>query len=252
MFSVRPDAEWKRYGEMDPYFGVLSQQQYHGSHLNSPARAAFFRSGEEYIDFVLSTIRSRLVADFRPSRALDFGCGVGRLTIPLARVCSDVVGVDVSAAMLREAQRNCDEAGRGGVEFVCSNDQLSRVSGRFDFIHSFIVFQHIPPSRGLRLVRALLGRLTPGGVGALHFTYHRRAPLARRVSCWLRAHVPLLHPLVNVLRGLTARYPLMRMYKYDLNKICFMLQQESCERCHTVFTDHGGHLGAVLFFQKRR
>ena len=59
--------------------------------------------------------------------SLDFGCGVGRLIIPFARVFEHVTGVDISPAMLEIAQRNCLEQGIHNVEFVRSDDELSRV-----------------------------------------------------------------------------------------------------------------------------
>jgi 2-polyprenyl-3-methyl-5-hydroxy-6-metoxy-1,4-benzoquinol methylase len=68
-------------------------------HGGSPSR-----QGVDHIDFVFETIRRHFVPNFKPSSVLDYGCGVGRLLIPLAERCECVVGVDVSDTMLREAQ----------------------------------------------------------------------------------------------------------------------------------------------------
>ena len=43
--------------------------------------------------------------------ALDFGCGVGRLVLPLARRYRTVVGIDISDAYIAEAVRNRDKHG---------------------------------------------------------------------------------------------------------------------------------------------
>jgi ubiquinone/menaquinone biosynthesis C-methylase UbiE len=45
----------------------------------------------------------RLVAD-HPGRALELGCGTGRLLAPLARAGADVTGIDLSAPMLARAR----------------------------------------------------------------------------------------------------------------------------------------------------
>ena len=128
-------------------------------------------------------MRARLGADFQPRRVLDFGCGVGRLVLPLSRLCEEVVGVDVAEAMLSEAAANCRQAGATNVRLIRGDDRLSGVTGPFDFIHSFIVFQHVPVQRGLVLLERLLDLLAPDGVGALHFTYHcrRKPPLWKRL-----------------------------------------------------------------------
>ena len=43
----------------------------------------------------------------------------------------------------------------------------------FDFIHSYIVFQHIPRRKGLQLLKLLLNKLETGGICAIHFTYSK-------------------------------------------------------------------------------
>ena len=42
---------------------------------------------------------------------IDFGCGPGFYTVPLARVAARTIGVDVSAKMLRQTGQNCKKNG---------------------------------------------------------------------------------------------------------------------------------------------
>jgi ubiquinone/menaquinone biosynthesis C-methylase UbiE len=246
------DAAWNRYGEIDPYFGVVSHDRFRRENLDDTAVAEFFRSGQAHVDWLLRVIRDCVDADFTPRRALDFGCGVGRLLIPLARISHQVVGVDVSEGMLHEARRNCASHGVLNAEVTRSDDRLSRVDGTFDFVHSWIVFQHVPPPRGMALLREIVGRLERGGVGALHFTYRSTAPPAQRARAWLRSRVPGVNALVNLARGRSPSYPVMQMNAYDLNRIVALLQGAGCDRVHAHLTDHGGHLGAILVFRKSR
>jgi SAM-dependent methyltransferase len=250
MPGVEPDEAWEAYGKRDPYFGVLADERYRSSRLDDRARAEFFRTGEEHVASVLATVRRRLDAEFRPSRALDFGCGVGRLLVPLAAICEEVVGVDVSESMLAEAHRNCERRAIDNVRLVRSDDGLTAVRGRFDLVHSVIVFQHIPPPRGLEILRALLEVLEDGGVGVLHFTFARRAPRLRRTVHWLRKRVPLVHGAVNLVQGRPFSYPMMQMNDYDLARVLEILQRAGVTESFVELTDHGGHLGAMLYFRK--
>jgi 2-polyprenyl-3-methyl-5-hydroxy-6-metoxy-1,4-benzoquinol methylase len=72
--------------------------------------------------------------------------------------------MDISESMLHEARRNAREADLGNIEFVISDTGLSRFEGDYDFVHSFIVLQHIQVARGEAIVRQLVGRFAPGGV----------------------------------------------------------------------------------------
>jgi SAM-dependent methyltransferase len=245
------ELEWEKLGRRDPYFGVLSHDKFRGEQLDAAARAEFFDSGERHVATCFETIRRCLAPAFAPRRALDFGCGVGRLVIPLARRCAEVVGADVSPSMLAEARRNCDQHAVTNAHLVEVKDGLGPVTGPFDFIHSFIVFQHIPAPEGERIVRGLLDRLEPGGVGALQFTTAQRASALRRFVRRLRWSAPVVNEVANLLKGRPGE-PLMIMDQYDLGRIWSALREHGCEHAYLRATDHGGNLGVMVFFEKRR
>ncbi|MEO6597734.1 MAG: class I SAM-dependent methyltransferase, partial [Planctomycetota bacterium] len=148
----RTDAEWQRWGENDPYFGVITNERFRRHNLTPEVLAEFFESGRTHTAHVLRVCHRQLHPKFSPQRVLDFGCGVGRVLLGLAEKVPEAVGVDVSPAMLDEARRNCEERGVGNVTLALSDDELSAVEGSFDLIHSVLVFQHIDPSRGHALV----------------------------------------------------------------------------------------------------
>src|SRR5437763_11839663 len=50
--------------------------------------------------------------------ALDFGCGVGRLSLPLAERCEHVYGVDLSADVLRKADNSAKRMNLTNVEWL--------------------------------------------------------------------------------------------------------------------------------------
>ena len=87
---------------------------------------------------------------------LDYGCGVGRLVVPFSKIGAHVVGMDVSESMLEEAKINCDSNGLDNVVLLKADDNLSALDHKFDLINSYIVFQHIPVSRGLTILKNMI------------------------------------------------------------------------------------------------
>ena len=170
--------------------------------------------------------------------------------IPLAALSDSVVGLDVAPEMLREAKKNCEARGISNVELVRSDDSLSNVTGTFDLIHSFIVFQHIPNKRGEKLMRRLIQRLDEKGIGALHFTYHTASSKPSKFLYRARRSFKLIHKLLNLREGNMLNSPLIQMNDYDLNKLLYIIQEEGCRYCYLHYTRHSNHFGAILFFQK--
>jgi SAM-dependent methyltransferase len=244
------DRAWERLGEIDPYFGVLAQPRFRAAANEGDARREFFASGEKHVEGIFSIIRENLDPKFAPRRALDFGCGVGRVAIPLARRVAQVVAIDVSDSMLNEANKNCEEAGIRNVTLLKSSDGLENLSGDFDFIHSFIVFQHIPPRRGEMIFHELLRRLADNGVGAIHFTYAYHVPWWKRLLHRLRTTVPFAYRFVNLVKRRSFRYPDVEMNSYNINRLVLHLQEQGCHRVHLRFSAHKQYRGIVLFFKK--
>lgn len=246
MLLNQPDRDWEKIGRKDPYFGVLRHKRYRTGNLTAETRAQFFQSGEARIKAVLGAVRQHFGTELAPRRALDFGCGVGRLLIPLAQVSQEMTGVDISAAMLAEARENC--AARGLQNVRLARD-LSELDGTYDFVHSHIVFQHMRVARGEAVFAELLRRLTPGGIGVLHFTY-AQARLSQKVNGVLIGHVPFGAHLVNLLKGTKPFAPHLQMNNYRLDRLFRALQRENVTDLHVELTDHSGHFGVVLYFRK--
>ena len=99
------DADWEEIGRTNPYYRVLTDTRFKSDQLTDEALADFFRRGEHGIAHEAKRLKARH-PDFEPRSALDFGCGVGRLTRALAVRTGDAFGVDISESMLAEARRN--------------------------------------------------------------------------------------------------------------------------------------------------
>lgn len=244
------DTDWDKWGKNDPYFGVLSAEEYRADKLSDKARAEFFQSGSDYIDEVLATIRTRFDAAYRPSSSLDFGCGVGRLVVPLAGQSKSVVGVDVSDNMLAEAKSNCEQRGLQNVSFAKSDDDLSQVDGPFDLIHSCLVLQHIPTRRGMRIIDNLLEHLAPGGVIAIQFYYRCDAPKLLRALVKLRYRLPIANNFRNLLRGRPWDEPAMQLHTYPLDEVIDMLKAAGAHQVYMHPFTYGEFQSVALYAQK--
>jgi len=257
------DRDWESLGEAEPYWAVITHEKYRRQNLTEEALDEFYETGEKYADLLLQTVRDRVDPGFAPERVLDFGCGVGRVAIPLAKRCELVVGVDVSPGMLAEARARCSSLGISNARFVRADDSLSGIVKTFDLIHAFIVMQHVPPRRGMVIVRGLIDHLTERGVGVLHFGYGEKqrpppgagTPLAGRIKHRLRrAARGVAGPLVSRIRPRVDRSgpAPIRSYSYDLNAIFRTVQEAGARRVHVEYTNHAGLYGVILFFRLAR
>ncbi|KKR04006.1 MAG: Methyltransferase type 11 [Candidatus Uhrbacteria bacterium GW2011_GWF2_39_13] len=244
------DKAWEKWGQTDPYYGILANDNFRKEKLNAENKRAFFESGEEHIKFIMDIIDKHIDTGFVPSSCLDFGCGVGRLVIPLAKRYKYVVGIDVSDAMLTGARQNCLNNKVKNVDFYKSDDNLSAVSGKFDLIHSSLVFQHIPVNRGERILKRLLELLNDKGVAVLQFVFYRDASFLKKFSCWLQKGIPFFANVVNIFRGRKFLQPPVQMNSYDITEITKLLKDNGVENFFAIPTVDGEYYNITLFCRK--
>ena len=247
MLRPNPAEQWERFGRDDPYYGVYSIDEFRGRELDAGTRDRFFASGEEHVEAVLADVRKLIDPEFQPSVVLDYGCGVGRVLIPLARLADRAVGVDVSPSMLGEARANLAEAGLAEVELV-EPPELHRFAPEFDFVHTAIVLQHVPVRDGERIVSLLAGLLRPGGIGAIHLPIGARRRL-RVFNALMR--LPLAPSILNAARGRPWSYPHMQMNVYDLSRLMTVLRDRRVQAVHLMLASRsGGYDTCTLFFRR--
>lgn len=188
----RLGAEWDELAGADAMWAVLSDPERRGGGWSEEA---FFASGEQEIAGVLERLAALGVPGQR-RRALDFGCGLGRLARALAGRFDEVVGVDVSEAMVEQGSRL--NAGVAGLRLVVNRqpDLSLFPNGSFDLVYTNLVLQHLP-SRDLMaaFVRELVRVTAPGGVAAIQAparipVLYRAQPLRRGYALLRRLGVP--------------------------------------------------------------
>jgi SAM-dependent methyltransferase len=153
-------STWESLADQDPLWAILTLP---GKKSGRWSVEAFFETG---VNEVADVMRRLAGWGSMPDRrkALDFGCGVGRLTQALGDHFEQVVGVDISATMIERA-REFNTKGDKCSYLHNPSDNLSVFpDGTFTFVYTNRVLQHIPR----RLTEAYLGEfariLAPGGV----------------------------------------------------------------------------------------
>ena len=171
----RHRQDWDDLASLDPYWSVLTEP---GKRFGGWDRQEFLCSGEIEIERLMVTAKDFGLPRSRAA-ALDFGCGLGRLTRALARHFGQVWGVDISTRMVEQARElhgdvpNCT--------FQATEGPLPFPDARFDLIYSVLVLQHQPTRAAIRaMVADLVRTLRPGGL--LCFQLPSRLPLRRRVQ----------------------------------------------------------------------
>lgn len=150
---------FEQWGREDPMHAALTRKGYE----KEWDPEAFFARGREEIKGVLKHLES-LDLDPARDRALDFGCGAGRLTQALAEEFRFAVGIDIAESMVEAARVYNRHPDR--VQFrVNTSDRLEGIDdGTFDFVYSSKTLQHIPPRHAYRYIREFMRVLHPGGV----------------------------------------------------------------------------------------
>ncbi|MCA8955463.1 MAG: class I SAM-dependent methyltransferase [Planctomycetes bacterium] len=155
---------WEALGRDDPLWAILTHEGKRGGRWQLDP---FFRTGREEVDAVLATAASH-APELRRARALDFGCGVGRLTQALARHFAAVDGVDIAASMVAQASEL--DRGPHGSGGRCTFHAHTRADlslfgdAVFDFVYSSLTLQHMPPRLALAYLDELCRVLRPGGL----------------------------------------------------------------------------------------
>lgn len=240
------DSDWAAIGDAEPYFGVLSSADYLRENLTADVRDQFFASGEQDMRAALDHIRRLYGEGFHATHAIDFGCGVGRLALAMAKMADRVTGIDISRGMLAEAAVNCELRGVANVKFA----EGCLLAERADWVNSFLVFQHIMPERGFPLLRQLLDRLRPGGVASIHLTAYRTNDHLQpsledvRYSRFDGRHLEVI-VATDVMP--TGR---MRMYDYDMTRVLQIFVDAGLEGLSLEHFDHDGHHAFRVYGRK--
>lgn len=151
---------WDAFGDADPLWAILKMP---GKEGNRWQVDEFFKTGSEEIASIIEYVSS-LGVSLTGKTALDFGCGVGRLTQALAGYFDQVYGVDIAPSML-ELAKKYNKQGDSCKYLLNETDDLKLfIDSSFDFIYTNIVLQHVKPEYAKHYLKEFLRVICPGGL----------------------------------------------------------------------------------------
>lgn len=154
---------WNAFGKSDPFWAVLTSPSKKG---NKWQVEEFFKTGKDEIEEVMKYVKSleSLNINIKKRKALDFGCGVGRLTQALADYFDEVCGVDIAQSMIELAEKYNSHGNR--CKYYINDDINLKLfaNSSFDLIYTNIVLQHIEPKYSKNYIREFIRILVPDGL----------------------------------------------------------------------------------------
>jgi SAM-dependent methyltransferase len=155
--------QWRKLGENEPHWSVLTARDYLAENLDAEKLAEFYDSGREAAK-TIELFEEKTGFVVKNGLCFELGCGVGRVTAHLARRFDRVIAADISPGNLRICAQRMQHLGLTNVktELLRSPDEIDALP-RFDFFYSVIVLQHNPPPIQKAMLNSILGRIAPGG-----------------------------------------------------------------------------------------
>lgn len=231
-FNYKINAKtWEGLAQEDALWAILTDQDKQGGKwdLNT-----FFEAGEKEINTVFAYLQENNFLPTSYKNAIDFGCGVGRLTRFIAPHFAHTTGIDVAQTMIAQAQKLNADLGES-IDFklnlapnlaIFPNNSLS-------FIYSSIVLQHIPRQEGMLFIEQFLQKLSAGGVAVFQVPTRdiRNIGFLQKIRETLKIRQKLA--VLGLLKGYQ-----MEMNVYNPQVIEALAQKYACEVLACPFTNH--------------
>lgn len=193
---------WEKFADTDALWSICSDPRMkHGKW----DREAFFATGRNEISVVLEFLTGLGITVDVTGPALDFGCGVGRLSQALAEKFAFVWGIDISPGMVKLADKLNQYDDR--CLYVCGDsDHLPFEDETFSFIYTSIVLQHVEPTYARLYLAEFLRVLKPHGVLVFQLPNSRRGEYLQRIKERVRLRTRIRQVLGRQLQ------PIMEMH----------------------------------------
>jgi SAM-dependent methyltransferase len=124
-------------------------------------------------------------------KALEIGCGPGRIMRPLSADFAEIHGVDVSDEMIRLAGEKLRGVSNAHVYHNPQSDLSLFPDEEFDFVYSYAVFQHIPSREiVLRYLTEARRVLKHGGILRCQINALPESTASRCYNTWEGVRIP--------------------------------------------------------------
>ena len=157
---------WVKYGEEEPYWSVLTEDDYK-SNLIENNYEKFYETGVEEVKNI-ENILKKYNQTLKNKIILDFGCGVGRLTNACTQYSLNVYGIDISEAHLKIAKNKVKLA---KFFILKEKSNLPELPNKPEIIISLLTLQHNEPNLIKRCLIVLLNTLQNHGVAIIQIPF---------------------------------------------------------------------------------
>ena len=154
---------WTEMGAVRPHHSVMTAPQYRPDNIEKSLED-FWRSGAAELETIDFHLRQLGFGELHQKICVEYGCGLGRVTMPLATRFATVHAYDISSTHLAAARERANALGQTNVRFHERGNGLLSPLEPCDFFYSRLVFQHNPPPVIRELIRLALKALRPGGL----------------------------------------------------------------------------------------
>ena len=155
--------KWRQLGTDRPHWSVTGKDEFLPEHI-AANQAAFEASGRQDLDLILAVLNRNKLSPDVFTHVCDFGCGVGRVSLPLASRFPRVTGCDVSEVHLQFGREAATRLGIGNIRFTLVEPPVFGMTEPFDLWFSSLVLQHNPPPIMAMILRRAFTMLAPGGI----------------------------------------------------------------------------------------
>jgi SAM-dependent methyltransferase len=157
-------SAWSHLGIIRPHFSVLTDRKFLPDNLTENVDK-FWASGEREAAEVERILAGVGFMDLASKNCVEYGCGVGRVTIGLARRFGRVDAYDISQGHLTQAELRSQAVGADNIHYhLCADDVLEELAP-CDFLYTKLVLQHNPPPIIAQILKRALRSLNANGIG---------------------------------------------------------------------------------------
>ncbi|URD49459.1 class I SAM-dependent methyltransferase [Chroococcidiopsis sp. CCNUC1] len=154
---------WENFSTVDPEFYILTHKV---DYSKPEGQKYFYDSGINATETYLSRVKKYL-SEYE--RALEIGCGIGRLTFPHAKIFNEIHAVDISKSMLMKLEATAKVNSITNIRTFLPNEPWD-ITESFNYAYSWIVFQHISDYSVIKsYIQKIYKSLRKQGIAQLHF-----------------------------------------------------------------------------------
>jgi 2-polyprenyl-3-methyl-5-hydroxy-6-metoxy-1,4-benzoquinol methylase len=161
LISDKIKKSWEHLGITRAHHSVLTSKDFLPDSLEKNIDA-FWKSGDKEVKEIEAILKRHGMKLNEVNVAVEYGCGVGRVTTQLAKQVKAMYAYDISRPHLDYAKEHAEEEGVD-IKFHLVSDPLGKLHP-CDLFYSRIVFQHNPPPIILQLIKNAMEALNPRGI----------------------------------------------------------------------------------------